>query len=274
MNGAIIGCGYVGKAVAQLWQGQGLTVTATTTRQERVSELHPVANRVVVLRGSDGERLRQTLTGQDWGLVSVAGGRQGSYGETYLKTAQTLAAVLPQVPSVKQLIYTSTFSVYGDFGGAWVSEEMPVRPATANAEVLAATEQTLLATAHPDLRVCILRLGGIYGPGRELAKIYGRFAGTTRPGPGEEWSNWIHLDDIVGAIEFARVQSLEGVYNLVQDEIPSVRDLVGWVCDRNGLPPVTWDPTQPSNRPYNVRVSNQKIKAAGYRFCHPYFDSV
>jgi nucleoside-diphosphate-sugar epimerase len=272
MNVAIIGCGYVGKPVARRWLEQGLTVTATTTRSERVSELQPVANQVVVLRGSDEARLRETLAGQTCVLVSVAGGRQNGYKETYLDTAQTLAALLPQVPSVEQLIYTSSFSVYGDHGGDWVTEEVSVKPASDNAEVLAQTEQVLLAMAHPGLKVCVLRLGGIYGPGRELARIYGRWAGTTRPGAGAEWSNWIHLDDIVGAIEFAQGQRLSGIYNLVQDEILPVRELVEQVCKTSGMPAVTWDASQPSDRPYNVRVSNQKLKAAGYRFSHPQFN--
>lgn len=272
MNVAIIGCGYVGKPVAQCWQEQGLIVTATTTRTERISELHPVANQVVVLRGTDRERLRESLSGQTCVLVSVAGGRQHGYEETYLKTAETLAAVLPQVGTVAQLIYTSSFSVYGDHGGEWVTETTPTKPASASAEVLAQTEQVLLATANPGLKVCVLRLGGIYGPGRELARIYGRWAGTTRPGAGAEWSNWIHLDDIVGAIEFARQTGLSGIYNLVQDEIVPVRELVERVCRASGLAPVAWDASQPSDRPYNVRVSNQKLKTAGYRFSHPHFD--
>jgi len=42
------------------------------------------------------------------------------------------------------------------------------------------------------MSVCILRLGGIYGPRRELVKIFGRVAGTIRPGNGEDATNWIH----------------------------------------------------------------------------------
>ncbi|HEY9878125.1 MAG TPA: SDR family oxidoreductase [Leptolyngbyaceae cyanobacterium] len=268
----ILGCGYVGKQVAQLWQQQGLTVTATTTRPERIPELHPVANDVRVLRGTDQALLREALEGQSCVLVSVAGGRSASYEDTYLKTAQSLVAVLPDIPSVRQIIFTSTYSIYGNYNGNWVTEETPLKPATANAQVMAQTEQVLLSAAQENRKVCIFRLGGIYGPGRELAKIYSRAAGTTRPGTGEEGSNWIHLDDIVGAIAFARKQQLNGIYNLVQDEIPTVRELIERVCRSQGLANVTWDSSQPSDRPYNVRVSNQKLKAAGYRFVHPTFD--
>ena len=265
---AIIGCGYVGKEVARLWQQQGLTVTATTTSPGRVEELQTVADQVHVLTGNDPGALQDCLVDQQVVLVSVGSKRGTSYGETYLSTAKTLAEVLPQT-QVQQLIYTSTYSVYGQHHGAVVTEETPVQPATANGEVIAETEQTLLGMSS--LRVCVLRLGGIYGPGRTLERIYSRAAGQTRPGTGAEAANWIHRSDIVEAIEFARSHSLSGIYNLVQDEMPTVRELIARVCDRYGIEPVRWDPSQPSGRAYNARVSNAKIKAAGYRFVHPRF---
>lgn len=270
-NAAILGCGYVGTAVAQCWADQGLTVTATTTRPERVSELRTVAPQVMVMMGTAGDAMAKLLQNQSMVLMAVGAGRQTSYTETYLNTAKTLVSALDQIPGLDQIIFTSTYSIYGDYGGAWVTESDPVRPATDNAEVMAATEQVLLGAATPHRQVCIFRLGGIYGPGRELAKIYGRAAGTTRPGQGQEASNWIHLSDIVGAIDFARQHRLSGVFNLVQDEIPTVAALINRVCQAHGLEPIQWDPTQPSARPYNVKVSNQTLKEAGYRFGHPTF---
>ncbi len=147
---------------------------------------------------------------------------------------------------------------------------MPPAPATENGKIVEATEQTLLSATTPQRKVCILRLGGIYGPGRTLEKIYSRAAGTTRPGKGNEGTNWVHLDDIVGGIDWARQQRLSGLYNLVQDEVPTIRELIDGVCDRHQLASVTWDETQPSTRK-NVRVSNAKIKSTGYQFKHPNF---
>ena len=268
VKAAIIGCGYVGTEVARLWQQQGVTVTATTTRSERVEQLRPLADRVQVLQGTDPGALQDCLVDQQVALVCVGSKRGASYEDTYLGTAKNLAEVLPNT-QVQQLIYTSTSSVYGQHHGAVVTEETPVNPITVNGEVIAETERTLLGLAG--LNVCVLRLGGIYGPGRTLAKIYSRAAGQTRPGSGGEWTNWVHRSDIVGAIEFARSHSLAGIYNVVQDEIPTVKQLIDAVCDRNNLTPVQWDPTQPSARSYSARVSNAKIKAAGYKFVHPRF---
>jgi nucleoside-diphosphate-sugar epimerase len=270
MRVAIIGCGYVGTAIAHHWRQElGLVVTATTTRQERVSELSSVPARVVVLKGDDAAALESVLQDQDTVLLSVGAPNANAYEETYLRTAETLVKVLEQTPTVQQLIYTGSYAVYGDRDGAWVDEDTSVAPANQNGEILCNTEQVLLAASSHRLGVCIFRLGGIYGPGRELAKIFRHAAGTTRPGTGVDATNWIHRDDIVAAVEFARQKRLQGIYNLVNDVPLTSRELLERLCERHGLAQVSWDPSAPKVRPYNARVSNQKLKAAGYQFIYP-----
>jgi len=190
MNVAIIGGGYVGYEVAQYWQQRkSFVVTATTTTPERVPLLEAVAQRVLVVQGNDPDQLKSVLKNQDAVLLSVGAKDANTYEETYLHTAQTLVSVLKQIPSVEQLIYTGSYAVYGDRNGTWVDEESPIAPANPNGQILSDTEQVLLSDKNENLRVCILRLGGIYGPGRELVKIFGRVAGTTRPGNGEDTTN-------------------------------------------------------------------------------------
>ena len=270
MNVAIIGCGYVGHEIAQYWQQKkSFVVTATTTTPERVPALQAIAQRVAVVQGNDSEGLTSVLENQDAVLLSVGAKGVNFYEEAYLHTAQTLVSVLKQMPSVQQLIYTGSYSVYGDRNGAWVDEESSVALGNPSGEILSKTEQVLLSAKSKNLCVCILRLGGIYGPSRELVKIFGRYAGATRPGNGEDTTNWIHLDDIVSAIEFARDRKLQGIYNLVDDAHLTSRELLEQIFEKNNLPQVTWDSTQKSTRPYNAKVSNQKIKDAGYKLIHP-----
>ena len=271
IKAAILGCGYVGTAVARRWSDQGIHVTVTTTRRDRVNDLHSIAEEVKVVHGSDLAAVSDLLLGQDVLLIAVAGGRKAGHEAVYLDTAKTVLAALDQAPHLRQIIYTSSFSVYGHHQGQWVTEDAPVYPATDNTKVLATTEQTILSAATPDRKVCVLRLGGIYGPNRELQKIYSRAAGSVRPGAGTEGSNWVHRDDIVGVIDFAQNHGLTGIYNVVQDEVLTSRELIDRVCQAHNMPPVTWDPSRPSERPHNVRVSNQKLKAAGYQFQHPNF---
>ncbi|MBD2184123.1 SDR family oxidoreductase [Planktothrix sp. FACHB-1355] len=270
MRVAIVGCGYVGYAVARYWRQElGLFVTATTTTPDRVAKLEEVAQKVAVVNGNDAANLKSVLQDVEVVLLSVGAKSANLYEETYLHTAKTIVSALKEIPTVRQLIYTGSYSVYGDKSGEWVDESSPLAPANQNGEILAQTEQVLLSASDRNTSVCILRLGGIYGPGRELLKIFGRVPGTTRPGNGDDITNWIHLDDIVGAIEFARKHQLQGIYNLVDDAHLPSRELLDRLFTQHNLPPVTWDASQKSARPYNARVSNQKLKTAGYQLIQP-----
>ncbi|MEG4006916.1 NAD-dependent epimerase/dehydratase family protein [Microcoleus sp. Pol11C1] len=269
MKVAIVGCGYVGTATAKHLRGKSdCIVTATTTTATRVVELEGVAQRVAVIKGNDKDAMTAVLQEQDAVMLCVGAPNSDTYQESYLDTATTLVSVLKQIPTVKQVIYTGTYSVYGDRQGEVVNEESPVAPANPNSEILAETERVLLAASNANLHVCILRLGGIYGPGRELVKIFGRWAGSTRPGRGEDATNWVHRDDVVGGLTFALENRLQGIYNLVGDVSLSSGELLERIFETHNLPQVSWDGS-PSVRPYNARVSNQKIKAAGYQFIHP-----
>ena len=97
MNISIIGCGYVGSAVAQHWQNKmSLMVTATTTTPERIPELQAISQKVIVVRGNNTEGLKSLLKDQDVALLSISYKRSISYEEAYLKTAQTLISVLQE----------------------------------------------------------------------------------------------------------------------------------------------------------------------------------
>lgn len=270
-NIAIIGCGYIGTAIARVWQQAGDSLTVTTTTPARTAELATVADRVVVLTADNRDALRAAIADREVVLVCLAGGRIRGYRETYLAAAETLAAVLPQTPRVRQVIYTSSHGHLGDRQGAWTDETVPPAPLTANGEILAATEGVLLAAGAPERRICILRLAGIYGPGRELGKIFSRWAGTTRPGTGTQYINWVHRDDIVGSIVLARTRQLEGIYHVVNDMPLPKGEFYDRLMAHLGLAAMTWDGQATAATP-NVRLSNRKLKAAGYRLIHPEFE--
>ncbi|MEM8809567.1 MAG: SDR family oxidoreductase [Cyanobacteria bacterium P01_G01_bin.38] len=273
-NIAILGCGYVGSALAACWQEQGHFVTGTTTSQSRVASLSKILSQVVLMTGQDASAMQSLIQGQDTIVVSVAPTRaqvadEVTYQNTYLSTARNLVRALNQAPRVKQVIYLSSCAVYGDRQGAWVDETTAVALADLRSQVLHETEKILLQTANPKQKVCILRLGGIYGPGRELVRMFGDLAGMTLPGRGDRIINWIHRDDIVGAVEFARLNELDGIYNLVDDSQLTVREQVERVCSQYGLPSVHWGSSKLSLQGKSLRVSNQKLKAAGYPLIHP-----
>ena len=270
---AVIGCGYVGKAVASYWHQQGYWVTGTTTRVEKVSELDAVTDQTLVMRGNNLADMAKVIENQETILVSIApiSDRQVDaqiYAETYLPTAKNLVTALKNNSSVKQVVYISSGSVYGDKKGEWVDETASLDTETDYGKILVEAEQIILGLEKKDLKVCVLRLGGIYGPGRELDKRLGRLAGKTLPGSGTSWAGWIHLDDVVSAVEFVRQKRCEGIYNLVNDLKLTTEDLCNLICDRQNLARVSWDGSKSSFSSLNARLDNSKIKKEGYKFIY------
>ncbi|MGK7926288.1 MAG: SDR family oxidoreductase [Spirulina sp.] len=269
-NVAIIGCGYVGSEVARHWQAQGFTVTVTTTQPDRIARLEAIADRVFVVKGDDPEGLKTVLRDQEVVLLSIGakGREEVIYRNTYLKSAQNLVNLLPEIPEIRQIIYTGVYSIYGDRNGTLVDESFPVSPTSIQGQILWETEKVLLAAATEACKICIFRLGGIYGGDRELAKIFKRFAGQTLAGTGKNISNWVHLEDIVSAIDFVRAKRLGGIYNLVCHEQIPRRELLDRVCRTHHLPAIAWDGKEISY-PYNVRISTRKLEDAGFQFLYP-----
>ncbi len=89
------------------------------------------------------------------------------------------------------------------------------------------------------------------------------------PGSGETFTSWIHLDDIVSALDFLSQRRLGGIYNLVNDFNMTIHELSDEICQRADLEKILWDDTKPSYRSLNARISNEKIKSAGYKLIHP-----
>lgn len=273
-NIAILGCGYVGGTLAGYWQDRGHFVTGTTTSRSRRAALAETVSNAIVMKGNDLSAVHSLLEGQDTLVVSVAptGSQEAAastYETTYLETAKNLAIALSDAPNIKQVVYLSSCSVYGDRQGEWVDETADLDPLDRKSQVIYEAEQIVLGAANESQKVCVLRLGGIYGPGRELVNMFAGLAGMTMPGKGERFINWIHRDDIIGAIEFARSNELDGIYNLVDDSQLTVKEQVKLVCAAYGLPPVSWDASKFSPPRKSLQVNNQKLKAAGYDLMYP-----
>ncbi|GBF78992.1 NAD-dependent epimerase/dehydratase family protein [Aphanothece sacrum] len=132
---AVIGCGYVGKAAASYWHQQGHFVTGTTTREEKVSELEKFTDQTIILTGDNLSAIESVIENQDTILVSVAPISDHqvdaeTYGKTYLPTSKNLVTALSNNQTVKQIIYISSGSVYGDKKGDWVGQQPTVNRST------------------------------------------------------------------------------------------------------------------------------------------------
>ncbi|MGC6483430.1 MAG: NAD-dependent epimerase/dehydratase family protein [Synechococcus sp.] len=273
MDLTIVGCGYVGLALAQRLQPRRpqWRLTLTTTTSERLEQLSPLADRVRVCDATNPTHLLDALRPSSSAVFCLGpkGNRQvdsNGYRHTFVDSFRCLTSVLPQLPDLRQIIYTGSCSVYGDAQGDWVDEQTPPAPSHGQGDVLLESEQLL--SSIDDRRVCILRLGALYGPGRDLDRRLRGFAGLERPGSGATYSNWLHVADAAGALDAALEGGWTGVVNVVNDEPIRLRDLVGRSLQRQGVAPVRWlGHDEPSSA--GRRIRNNRLKQLGYQLHYP-----
>jgi cupin fold WbuC family metalloprotein len=276
----IVGCGDVGTALARHWSGDpGIQLALTTPCESRRGALEPLAERVRVQRADDPDALRTALAKAEVAVFTLEPGGDLPVDEQASATtcrasfetlARQVAALVDGLPRLRQIIYTGSCSVYGDACGAWVDEDTPISPRDGHGRALLESEQLLAGCRSPGRRVCVLRLGSLYGPGRELAPRFRRLAGSIQPGMGRHHSHWIHRDDVVGALAMAVEQGWDGVINLVDDRPIPVGDLLAEALAAAGEEPVIWDPSaQTGPAPADRRIRNARLHQLGYELLHP-----
>lgn len=266
MKITIIGCGYVGSALAIKLKKNGHHVTVTTRSDAKIHSLQSIADDVHILEGNDTEAVKRLLASQEAVILSVAADSQDAYESTYLGAAKAIAEACEEAPNLSQIIYTGSTSVYGDHQGKIVNEETPTSPDHPTGKILLATEEILLKMSSKQRNVCIFRLGEIYGPNRQIADRLRRMNGKSLAGNGNSVTNLIHLDDIVEAILFTLNRNLNGIYNLCNDKHVTRKELYTQICQEEEIPEMTWDSSLKSIHSGNKLVSNNKIKACGFQF--------
>lgn len=275
----IFGCGYVGRAVAVEGLARGLEVTALTRNPATAADLEKIGVAVVVadLVGADWHA--QIPGGADFvvNTVSAGGGGIEGYRHSYLAGMTSLLQWARERGTARTLVYTSSTSVYPQGSGVVVDEEAGHDGVTERGAVLLAAETVLRDGAPRDDesageqgafvpygRCFILRLAGIYGPGRHslLEQVRrGEVAGR-----GEHRLNLIHRDDICSAIWAALLAPPEirgGTFNLADDVPAPKQEVVEWLARRLavGRPRFTQQPVgrRSALTPDRV-ISNAKIK--------------
>lgn len=269
----VIGCGYVGSDVAVHLKYAGHQLIGTTRSPERMPALQEVVHEAHQLDLTDAAADFTFLEQLDGLLISVAPTQQSEgYNSVFASGLRNLTRALRCRRSTRNLHITliSSAGVYGDQQGNGVNEDSPCDTSNPVNALLASAEDLLRNIDRPDTKICILRLGGIYGPGRDMVAMIRRAAGQQVPKNGNAIPAWSSILDITRGVHFAFQQGLEGTYNLVDDMQLSRRELSTLICDREGLPPVLWGHSEPAGaRMMNARVSNDKIKAAGFSFQSP-----
>ena len=272
----IVGCGYVGVALGGELARQGHAVFGlrrSAPDQWRADGITPLTADL-----TRPETLARLPGPFDWVINCAASGGGGAedYRELYLAGNRHLAVWLRRQPPEK-FVYTSSTSVYAQNDGSRVTEASPVEPAAATARVLVETERLLCAAAREGLPAVILRVAGIYGPGRGHAFKQFLRGEAVIEGDGSRLLNMIHRDDLTGVIRAALAHGGPGeIYNAVDDEPVTQARFYGWLAEKlaRPLPPsVAADAESWRKRGVtNKQVSNAKLrKELGYEFKFPNF---
>jgi nucleoside-diphosphate-sugar epimerase len=279
MKVLIVGCGYVGLALGAELGRCGHLVFGMRRNPAAGSELRSAGIQPLFADIANAESLDELPRDFDW-VVNCAGSGGGApedYRRLYLQGTRNLIEWLRLIP-LKKFVYTSSTSVYAQDDGSLVDESAPTEPKAETGRILVETEQTLLKSAHTaGIPAVVLRLAGIYGPGRgfylrEFLQGQARLEGS-----GQRFVNMIHRDDVAGAIIAALERGQPGgVYNVCDDEPATLRSVYAWLGEKLKLPLPPSTPVDPYSRrrrgATNKRISNHRLRIElGYTLKFPTF---
>jgi nucleoside-diphosphate-sugar epimerase len=277
----IFGAGYIGGAFARQACSAGVDVVLLTRNAVNAREFAKEGMHVVVADLADDAWHRQIEGGADWVVNCVSGGGAGieGYRHSYLEGMRSLARWLKQNPA-GTTVYTSSTSVYPQDGGVRVDEQAEVDRIQERPRVLVETEDLLRGLPESAGRRSVLRLAGIYGPGRHHLLEQVR-EGEVSGHPGHHL-NLIHRDDICTALwrvlladgECAREANGE-VFNVADDGAATKVEVVNWLAERMQLPPPVFTGVAAPGRrmvtPDRI-IDNARIKRVlGWSPKHPSF---
>lgn len=273
MHVLILGAGFSGSAIAKAFLSLAQSVTGTTRSQDKLDGLRERGIDALVYDGvSISPELASVMKRTTHLVQSIAPGREGD--PMMRPGAPPLAELMP---NLEWAAYLSTVGVYGDHGGAWVTEETSLEPVSARSVERVAAEKAWLAFGRDrNIPVAVLRLAGIYGPGRNA--FCNLDAGTARRliKPNQVF-NRIRVEDIADAARFLAEKSTGGVFNVTDNEPAPPQDVVAEAARLMGVSPPPEIPFEeaelsPMARSFygeNKRVSNARLRDLGFVFRFP-----
>ena len=270
-NVLIAGCGYVGTALGTRLASEGHVVWGLRRRTDALpSSIRPFVADLTV-----PETLRALPPGLDFVFytASADASDDDSYRAAYVEGLHNLLSALgDQCQQLLRVFFTSSTGVYAQSSGAWVDETSPTEPAEFSGIRVFEGERILLGGLFP---ATVLRLGGIYGPGRtRLIDRVRRGLAVCPEGP-PLYTNRIHRDDCAGALHYLmNVDQPDQIYIGVDHEPAEQCEVLRWLAAQLGVSPPGVEPPSGSEvrrHQSNKRCSNAKLVASGYVFRYSSF---
>jgi nucleoside-diphosphate-sugar epimerase len=257
------GVGYCGRRLIE--REAWIEASGTARTAEAVAALRREGVEAYQFDGVDADRALEQALGKAEAIVVSIPPRDRAGA-----TLDRFAAAIAAAPALRRTLYYSTIGVYGDHFGAWVDETSATL--TRRARGLARLEDEARWTAAARARGAeadILRLAGIYGPGRN-ALVNLRRGEARRIVKGGQVFNRAHVDDIAEVSRLALTRGLEGqTWNVADDEPAPPQEVVAYAAALLGLKPPPEEPfdearLSPMAREFyadNKRISIAKAKS-------------
>ena len=260
----IVGCGYVGARVASRLHDSGHEVFAVTRSPERAKQFATLGWTPIIADVTNPSAIAAAPR-MDAMLYAVGYDRTAGIPkrEVYVDGfARVLSAMHDRC---RRVVAISSTSVYGQCDGEIVDESTLADPATESGEICLNAERELWtwrSAQPPEVAAVVLRLAGIYGPGRMLARAESLQSGQPMQGRGDAWLNLIHGDDAASYAIAALESGLDRSECIGVDTEPVLRkDFYGHLATLMGAPAPTFTGTvEPGGRGsesgINKRVTN------------------
>ncbi len=250
----ILGCGFLGLRVARRWLEMSQTVFAVTRSPERAARLKAEGMTPVIADVTDPASLAD-LPKADTVLYAVGFDRQGGHPirDVYVDGPSHVWQRLSD--RAQRIIYISTTGVHGQDSREPINESSPCAPRSEAARAHLDAERAL--RQHPlGQQAIILRMAGLYGPGR-LPRKADLFAQRPTSSSPEGMINLIHIDDAASAVLAAEQVAEPPRTYLISDGSPlRRRDFLEEMARLVGAPPPQF--VAESQRPVNLRGASDK----------------
>jgi nucleoside-diphosphate-sugar epimerase len=211
-NLLIFGAGYSAREAAVQSRADYSRIAGTFRKAEHSPGL--AASGIEPAAFTETRELEAILAESDHILVSIPPDAKGD------PVLAQFAPAMRRSASLSWICYLSTVGVYGDHGGAWVSEKSDCRPGLARSRWRLDAERAWQETAASmEIPLAIFRISGIYGPGRNAFINIERGTSRRIVKPGQVF-NRVHRDDIAAAFVLAARRQANGIFN-ISDDLPA-----------------------------------------------------
>lgn len=275
MRIVIAGCGYLGRVLGLSYLREGHTALGLRRDPAAVEALRAAGIHAATADLLDPGTYPVGAIGTDLAVLCQAPSRRSDgYAVTYAASCESFAR-WAAAHQVKRIVFVSSTSVYGDFGGEWIDETIdPLGAgkhsgeARAKAEQLLKAEQSILKCG---ISACVVRSAGIYGPGRNRITSVreGKVPAAIK---GDGYTNRIHVDDLAAAVRVVADKAASGEVYIASDGSPSTQgDFYDWLFDRLGVRRLfdgclytDAQTARPVRGEANKRCRNTKLRALGW----------